>query len=180
MKDMCPQLSDEEKKRLGAVIYEGVICAALILKKPLAQYYVTNITDERIPFTGVIEMTALVDKKYFDGNSLVYLPRYLVQEDPFWHRSDEEVIEAFLSALEAMYPDFRREDVLFWKVSRASQVLPVTTLHYSTDILPPTRTSLKRVFVVNSAQIANGTMNVNEMIGLANKKAAEIIDILWQ
>ena len=180
IESVCPQLSDSEKKRLRAVIYEGVICAVLILKKPLAEYYVTNITDEGIPFTGVIEMTALVDKKYFDGNSLVYLPRYLVQEDPFWHKSDEEIIEAFLSALEAMYPNFGREDVLFWKVSRAAQVLPVTTLHYSTELLPTTRTSLKNVFVVNSAQIANGTMNVNEIIGLANRKAAEITDILQQ
>jgi len=34
------------------------------------------------------------------------------------------------------------------------------------------------VFVVNSAQISNGTMNVNEIVGLANRKAVEIIKML--
>lgn len=178
--ELCPQLSSSEKSRLRNVIYEGILCAVLILKKPLSEYYITNITDEWVPFTGVIEMTALVDNKYFDGNSVVYLPRYLIQEDPFWHKSDEMVIEEFLAALESMYPAFKRTDIVFSNISRASHVLPITTLNYSTELLPPTRTSLENVFVVNSAQIANGTMNVNEIVGLANKKSAEIIDILCQ
>jgi hypothetical protein len=34
------------------------------------------------------------------------------------------------------------------------------------------------VFVVNSAQIAQGTLNNNEVIGLANVKAAELAPYL--
>jgi hypothetical protein len=47
-------------------------------------------------------------------------------------------------------------------------------LQYSTDVLPSTNTSSEHLFIVNSAQIPNGTMNVNEIIGLANRKAKEI------
>jgi hypothetical protein len=50
----------------------------------------------------------------------------------------------------------------------------VTTLHYSDAVLPSTATSLDRVFVVNSAQIANGTLNVNETLALAERKATEL------
>jgi hypothetical protein len=32
--------------------------------------------------------------------------------------------------------------------------------------------------VVNSAQIPDGTMNVNELVALANRKAAELAEIL--
>jgi protoporphyrinogen oxidase len=106
---ICPQLPLPEKQRLSNVTYQGVLCVALILKKPLAGYYVTNITDEWVPFTGVIEMTALVNKNYFDGNSLVYLPRYLTTEDSFWEKSDEEIKDEFLTALEYMYQDFHRD-----------------------------------------------------------------------
>ncbi|MEW6003592.1 MAG: NAD(P)/FAD-dependent oxidoreductase [Nitrospirota bacterium] len=176
--NLCPQLSPSEKERFQNVIYEGVLCASLILKRPMAGYYITNITDEWIPFTGVIEMTALVDKKYFDGNSLIYLPRYLIQEDSFWEKSDEEIKEEFVMTLESMYSTFKREDVLFFKIVRAKYVLPITTLHYSSALLPPTGTSLEHLFVVNSAQIANGTMNVNEIVGLANRKAEEISNLL--
>ena len=171
---LCPQLLSSEKQRFQSVTYQGVLCAALIIKKPLAGYYVTNITDDWVPFTGVIEMTALVDKKCFDGNSLVYLPLYLIERDSYWDKADDEIKDEFLSALESMYPNFHKNEVLSFKISKANHVLAITTLNYSKELMPPMRTSLEHVFIVNSAQIPNGTMNVNEIIGLANRKAEEI------
>ena len=138
----------------------------------------TNITDEWVPFTAVIEMTSLVDKECFKGNALVYLPRYLTHEDEYWKKTDEQIKEDFLSALESMYSSFERRDVLSFDLTVASHVLPVTTMNYSTQLLPPMRTSLNHVYVVNSAQIANGTMNINEIIGHANRKAEEIKSII--
>ena len=171
---LCPELTGAERERLKSVVYQGITCASLLLRRPLAGYYVTNITESWVPFTAVIEMTALVDPSAFGGNSLVYLPRYLTQDDPFWQRSDAEVKEEFLAALERMYPHFRREDVLAFEVSRVREVLAVSTLQYSAQRLPPVRTSLEHIFIVNSAQIANGTLNLNETIGLADQKAIEL------
>lgn len=175
---VCPQLSEHEKNRFEKVVYEGVICAIFIAKKNLAGYYVTNLTDGWIPFTGIIEMTAVVDGAYFGGNSLVYLPRYVSMEDPFWKKEDQEIQEEFVAALEKIYPQFKREDILASKIIRGKNVLPITTLNYSKEVLPPVQTSLKHVFVANSAQIANGTMNVNEIVALANKKAQEITELV--
>jgi len=175
---LCPKLTESENERLSNVKYGRVICLALIVKNSLAEYYITNITDDWVPFTAVIEMTSLVDNGNFDGNRLIYLPLYLDQEDMFWNKNDEDVEYDFLKALESMYPSFTRKDVLFSKISRASHVLPITTLNYTAEALPPTETSLENIFVVNSAQIANGTMNVNEIIGLANRKAKEIASYL--
>jgi protoporphyrinogen oxidase len=173
---VCPQLTDPERVRHGRVVYQGIVCASLLMRRPLAGYYVTNITDSWVPFTAVIEMTALVDRARFGGNTLVYLPRYLAQDDPQWARTDDEVQSEFLAALERMYPDFRREDVLAFHVSRVRYVLAVATLDYSSVALPPVRTSLANVFVANSAQIANGTLNVNETVGLANAQAARLAE----
>jgi len=52
---------------------------------------VTNITDTWVPFTGVIEMSALVDKKNFKDSALIYLPKYLAPNDPMFSKSDEEI-----------------------------------------------------------------------------------------
>jgi protoporphyrinogen oxidase len=175
---LCPQLTDAEKARLERVVYQGVACASLLLKRPLAGYYVTNITEPWVPFTAVVEMTALVGTERFGGHALVYLPRYLTQDDPFWRRSDAEIETEFVDALARMYPDFRRDDVRVFQVSRVKEVLALSTLHYTDTALPPTRTSLENVFVVNSAQIAQGTLNNNEIVGLANLKAAELAPFL--
>lgn len=175
---LCPQLQPAERERLNSVVYQGVTCASVLLKQPLANYYVTNITESWVPFTAVIEMTALVDRDRFAGNSLVYLPRYLTQSDEYWNRSDAEIEAEFLSALERMYPHFRRSDVLVFQVARARVMQAVSTLHYSARSLPRVETSLPHVSVVNSAQIANGTLNVNETVALGNQKVQEVAALI--
>ena len=171
---LCGQLTAAERSRLDAVTYQGIICASLLLSEPLSTYYVTNITDRWVPFTGVIEMTTLVDRARFGGNSLVYLPCYLTQADATWQQPDEQVREQFIAALERMYPAFRREHVMAFNVARARQVLAVSTLDYSDKLLPTVRTSASRVFVMNSAQIANGTLNVNETLDVVNTRLNEL------
>lgn len=171
----CPQLTEAEQARLGRVVYQGVICPSLLLRRPLAGYYVTNLTDPRLPFTGIIEMTALVDPANFGGNSLVYLPRYVSVDDPLWHRTDEEIVEESIDALGRIYPDLVRDDVVATRVGRVRHVLAVSTLDYSADALPPVATSLPRVSVVNSSQIAYGTLNVNETLALADTAVPELL-----
>lgn len=168
---VCPQLSEAERDRLHRVVYQGIICGSMLLRKPLADFYVTNITEDWVPFTAVIEMTALVDRAHFGGHSLVYLPRYVTQTDPAWNASDDELWEANLEALERMYPAFDRRDVVATQMARVREMLAVSTLGYSDSVSPPLTTSLPNVYVANSAQIANGTLNVEETVTLAEQQA---------
>lgn len=170
---ICTQLTVKEKARLNALRYQGIVCASVLLKKSLSEFYVTNITD-RAPFTAVIEMTALVDKCEFGGNALVYLPKYVAPDDFLFEQSDEQIREKFLNALAQMYKHFDRADVLAFQVSRVRQVFALATLNYS-QILPPMETSLENVFIVNSAHIVNGTLNVNETVQLAETAAQKFV-----
>ena len=150
------------------------MCASVLLKQPLAKFYVTNITDSWVPFTAVIEMSTLVDKNEFGGRSLVYLPKYVAPDDPLFEESDESIQARFIAALEKMYPHFTRDDVVDFKISRVRHVVSLTTLHYS-DNLPPVRTSIPNVWAINSAQICNGTLNVNETVKLAEDWSRELL-----
>jgi protoporphyrinogen oxidase len=164
---LCPQLSASETRRHEGIEYLGIICASALMDAPLAEYYVTNITDGGVPFTAVIEMTTLVDRAEFGGRSLAYLPRYAAADDEAWQWSDAEVEERFLSALERMYPHFRREQVRAFRVSRVKHVMALPTLEYS-HRLPPLATNAPHVYAVNSAHIVKGTLNVNEVVELAD------------
>ena len=163
---LVPALSEAEHERLNGVRYQGIVCASLLLKKSLDRFYVTNITDDWVPFTAVIEMSALVDPVEFGGNHLVYLPKYVNPDDSLFDEPDHSIRERFVSALERMYPHFTRDDVLAFRVSRVRQVFAVSTLNYSQSV-PPVTTSVPGVYLVNSSQIANGTLNVNETLQLA-------------
>jgi protoporphyrinogen oxidase len=175
---LCQGLSPNEQARLGRVLYQGVVCPSYLLRRPLKGYYVTNITDAGIPFTGVIEMSALVDREWFGGRHLVYLPRYVTPADPVWQRSDDEIADEFFAALQRMVPDLKAEDVVARRVARAKEVLAISTLRYSTDVMPPLRTSLPHVFIANSAQIAQGTLNVDETVSLAERSATALSELL--
>ncbi|MFM9961961.1 MAG: NAD(P)/FAD-dependent oxidoreductase [Planctomycetaceae bacterium] len=171
---VCPQLSNDEHRRLNGLKYQGIVCASLLLKKPLAKYYVTNITDSWVPFTAVIEMTTLVDPAEFGGRSLVYLPKYVAPDDPLFEVSDDELRTSFIAALKRMYPDFSESDVEAFRVSRVRHVVSLSTLNYS-DNLPPMKTSLPGVFAINSAHIVNGTLNVNETVKLAEDAVRDLL-----
>jgi protoporphyrinogen oxidase len=167
---ICTQLTATEKSQLKRIAYQGIICASLLLEQPLSDFYITNITDSGIPYTAVIEMSALVDRKYFGGRALVYLPKYVAADCPDFELTDEQVKQRFLEALQRMYPRFRQEDLLCFQVSRVKYLLPIPTLNYSSN-LPGISTSIPGLHIVNSSQIVNGTLNANETIQLAESAA---------
>ncbi|QVL31131.1 NAD(P)/FAD-dependent oxidoreductase [Telmatocola sphagniphila] len=165
---LCPLLSESTRKKLGDITYQGIVCASVLLKNKLADYYVTNITETWVPFTAVIEMTALVDPKELGDHHLVYLPKYVAPDDPLFSESDESIKERFLSALEKIYPHFHRDQVLAFQISRVRNVFAVTTKNYSSQV-SPFETEVPGLYLVNSSQIVNGTLNVNESLQLAER-----------
>lgn len=172
---IAPDLTTEEKDKHQAIKYLGVICTTVLLDRQLSPYYVTNITDSDTPFTGVIEMTTLIDPGEIKGNHLIYLPKYVNADDPLLKVADDELCQNFLDDFLHMYPEVTKENVKFCGVSKASQVFSLPTLNYSGK-LPGIKTSMENYFIINSAQIINGTLNVNETIQVAETKLAEILN----
>ncbi|MCA9258037.1 MAG: FAD-dependent oxidoreductase [Planctomycetales bacterium] len=164
----CPELSEAEHERLRGVDYLGIVCASLLLKKPISPYYVTNITDMSIPMTAVIEMTTIVDPAELGGSHLVYLPKYVHCKHELFDRSDDDIQQDFLAALEKMHPHFSRDDVLAFRISRVRNVMALPTLQYS-ERLPAVVTSMPGLYLVTSAQILKGNLNVNETIEIAEE-----------
>lgn len=171
---ICSGLSEPERERLLGVEYLGIVCPSLVLKRSLSEYYVTNITDSGFPFTGVIEMTALVPKENFSGNALVYLPKYETPDAEIFRESDESIRSRFVAALIKMHPELREEDVLAFRVSRVRSVMAIPTLGYLSRV-PKRETTQPGLWIANSAQITDGTLNVNETVRLANETAKSVL-----
>ena len=171
---LCKGLLPSETEKLNNIDYLGVICVAVLLDKSISEFYVTNITDSWIPFTGIIEMSALVDKKHFGGNALIYLPKYVSSEDSLFDQGDEEIKTSFLNFFKKMYPCLSDENIKFTGVARARNVITVSKLNYSQN-LPEVKTSIPNLYIINTAHIQDGTLNVNETIKVAETKLAEIL-----
>lgn len=172
---LCTGLLPIEVERLNNIEYLGVICVAVLLDKPISNFYITNITDSQIPFTGVIEMSALVDNKYLGGKSLVYLPKYVVDNDPLFNESDENIKKYFIDNFKKMYSWLTDDNIKFVGVARAKHVITVAKLGYSAS-LQDVKTSVPNVYIVNTSHIKDGTLNVNETIRVAETKLEEILN----
>jgi len=167
-------LQQDETELLEKMVYQGIVCVSAVLEQELADFYVTNITDGGFPYTGVIEMTSLVDRSQFDGRHLVYLPLYTTQQDPAQEMTEPEIETWFLDELQRMYPGFDPETIVAVRTSKVRYVLPVSTLNHSQHV-PPTWTSVPGVAIVSSAQIVNGTLNVNETLGVVEEALPELL-----
>jgi protoporphyrinogen oxidase len=165
---LCPDLTTAEHERLRAVRYMGVVCASLLLTRPLGPYYLTYITDPATPFTAVVEMTAFVDPAEVGGHTLVYLPKYVEPDDPLLGTTDEEIRAAFWPYLARMYPHVREDDVLAFQVSRVKRVFAIPTIGFS-DAMPSMTTSVPGLHLVGSAQLPFATLNVNDTLGLVDE-----------
>lgn len=171
---LCPALRADERQALRQLRYQGIVCASLLLTRPLGGAYMTYITDERIPFTTVIEMSTLVGHARFGGHHLVYLPKYVPADDPVFEQDDAAVTADFGAGLTRMFPDLQPSDIVASRVTRTRHVLAVPTLHYQAQ-MPPMATSVPGLFVVNSAQIVNAALSVNDTIRLADASAGKLL-----
>lgn len=162
----------------GAVEYLGVVCVVLVTRKPLTHYYVVNIADETIPFTGLIGMSNVVDVKNTDGYNLTYLPRYLLSTDPELEKPDTYFKETFLDGVKRMFPDFPIQDIVGTHVHRAIKVQPLQVLNYS-SMVPSVSTNDPRLHVLNTSQFVNSTLNNNEVIGAVNRFYNDTYSATW-
>ena len=149
------------------VEYLGVICMVLATRKPLTPYYVLNIGDERIPFTGVIGMSTIVDTAETAGLHVTYLPKYVLSDDPVLKAPDEEIRARFLAGLTEMFPSFDQANLESVPIKRAIKVQPLQVLDYST-LVPRPVTRHADFYVLNTAQFVNNTLNNNEVIRNVN------------
>ncbi len=170
---LCPDLAESERSACSSVTYQGIACLSVLLNKPLTKNYITYLMSA-LPFTAVVDMSALVGAKQLQDHGLVYLPRYVRSDDPLLSRDEDSIVEEFLGSLPRVYPEFRRADVVAVRLSRAKYVLPVPTLGYSSK-LPPMRTSVPGLFLASSALITDGTLNVNETLGVAERVLPELL-----
>lgn len=168
LQDICPTDMLIIENANNSIEYLGVICMVLITRKPLTPYYVLNITDDRIPFTGLIGMSNLVSLQETAGCYLSYLPKYVMSDDPLLRLTDTELYKIFMKGLREMFPNLEDKDIESIHFNRAFKVQPLQVLDYST-LVPKVTTQHRDFFVLNTSQFVNSTLNNNEVIHMVDE-----------
>lgn len=172
---LIPAADEAYRAFLGQTEYLGVVCPLFVLERPLTDFWTLNITDERVPFTGIIETTSYIDPQYVGGHHLVYIPKYTAPGSEWQKKSDAEVREFWLSHLEKMFPQFERAWVRHCLVHRERYVEPLHRLN-STHLIPEVRTPVEGLYLATTAQIYPALTNGESV----TRHAHEVAQIISQ
>lgn len=178
-KRLIPAAPQSYRDFLDKTDYLGIVCPLLVLDRPLTGYWTLNITDERIPFTGVIETTTYIDPAYVGGHHLVYLPKYTAPGSKLITQSDDEIRAMWLENLRAMFPDFDAASVRYFLVHRERYVEPLHGLN-SAHLIPAVATPVHRLFLVTTAQIYPALTNGESVTRHGHAAAAVIQQAMAQ
>ncbi len=145
----------------------GIIEGLLLLKKPLSPYYVINITDRSIPFTGILEYTNVADPEDYQGLSVVFISRYIDSRSHEFGVPDREIKPFYLENMKKMFPtyDFDR-DVHAFEIMRTRYLQPVQGLHYSQKV-PDIQTPIQNLYAANTIHITPWPVFTNETLKLS-------------
>jgi len=170
---LIPSADKKYHEFLSKSGYLGIVAPLLVLTKPLTGCWTVNITDDRFPFTGVIETTAYIDPKYVGGYHLVYLPKYTAPGSEWQKKSDDEIKKIWIENLKAMFPDFDADSIKYFLVHRERYVEPLHGLN-ETDLVPKVKTPVGNLFLATTSQIYPALTN-GESVSRHARDAAEII-----
>ena len=170
---LIPAADMKYQEFLGKADYLGIIAPLLVLDRPLSGNWTLNITDDRFPFTGVIETTAYIDPKYVGGYHLVYLPKYTAPGSPWQQKTDDEIKSIWLENLQAMFPDFDKSWIRYFLIHRERYVEPLHGLN-ETDSVPAVKTPIENLYLSTTSQIYPALTN-GESVSRHARESTEII-----
>lgn len=100
----------------------SVVVCILFLKKPLSSHYWTTVSDEKYPFSAIIQQNRLHAKS---SEEIVYLARYCESSDPLMTCADAILLDDWVGKLMKIFPDFAAKDLVESKVVKSKNAAPV-------------------------------------------------------
>ncbi len=159
---------------LNKYTYQSAICVMLVLSKKFSDYYWINIGDFSISFGGIIEHTNLVGVEMYEGNTIIYMSKYLDCKNDYFQYSDEKIISLFVAGLKKIKNDFLDEYILQSHVFRERDAQPIINIGYCR---PNITTPLKNYFWISTHHVYPHDRGVEYAIDQANKISDYIVNL---
>lgn len=163
--------SSETKAYLSSLEYKSAICVMVISDRQWFDRYWINIGDENLPFGGIVEHTNLVSASEYGGRHVMYLSRYLEDDDSLFSLPDMAIVEKFCDGINAVLPDFDRSVVREIRVFRQRNAQPVVPKGY---VAPSMMTEAPGFYWISTHHTYPFDRGINYAIRLANRLVGEI------
>jgi protoporphyrinogen oxidase len=167
-------LSDEYRRRLGAIEYHTAVCLLLELDRRFGPYYWTNIADPEVEFVGLVEHTNFVEPERYNGRRFLYLANYVEPGHELLALDADSLLDRYEPSLRRVNPAFDRSWVLNRWLFREPAAQPIVTVGYE-KLIPPLQTGVPGLVLANTTQIYPEDRGTNYAVRLGDQAAAELL-----
>jgi protoporphyrinogen oxidase len=156
----------------------GCVCVVVKTNITVTDSYITNIADEKLGVTGIIEYSnlnsELKEKIAGGGGAIVYVPFYLHSASERYHESDEFFFEKSVECLCLMNQSISRANIKDMRVFRYEYAQPVQTINFSAKLPPMYSSERKGFYFADTAYGYPRERSINESIKIV-KKLTEVV-----
>jgi protoporphyrinogen oxidase len=172
---ISPSLPPSYTNRLKKLKGIGAMNLVLRLKKPFLTdgTYWLNMSDLNSDILAIVEHTNFMNKKNYNNEHLLYIGNYMPADDPRFSMSEKEILNLYDPWLKKVNPNYKK-NIIGYKLFKAPFAQPIITPNYSRNI-PPTKTPLENVYLVNIEQVYPWDRGTNYSVELGKKAADKII-----
>ena len=127
-----------------------------------------NVNDSDIPFVVAIEISNLIGKAQFGGNSVLYLASYLSSDSEMFRAAPESIFETYSRSLKKVFPHYEESLVTEYRVEKHPFADPIPSLNYSQQ-LPPLKTSIENLYLSDFTRVYPYDKGSDKSIEIANR-----------
>lgn len=166
--------SEQYTKQLKKLRSLAASTLILALNRPFLKnkIYWLNINKNDWPFLAVVEHTNFIDRARYDNQHLVYVGKYLPEDDPLFSYSKEKLFEHYQPYLEQLCPGFQ-ENLVDYYLFKDVQAQPVVGKNHS-RILPEITTPLPDLYWAGMEHVYPYDRGINYAVKLGRAAAKKI------
>jgi len=163
--EIIKNLDLEFSERLSSIKFIGVICGIFRLHDNITAAFWLNINDPRIAANGLIEYTNMNPLEEIRRDKIVYMPFYLPVGNGRFPEDESILQKDFFKMLKIIKPELSTDCLVDFRVFRSHYAQPICNIGFK-DKMPPVKTPIEHLFLLDSTQIYPSDRSLNAMIGL--------------
>lgn len=175
--DLTRSVLPDYSEQLAGVPYLAVVCLLVRAERPATPYFWVNVNDPRVPFNGFVEYSNLNRSAETWGGEVLYVPMYLLADDPRFGWPDDKWTQWLREGLRIVSEDYV-PGITAEVVTRDVYAQPVCRPGFAAR-RPPVKAPAPGLFLVEASQLYPSDRCLSGMIGLASlaaRRAEEMVE----
>jgi protoporphyrinogen oxidase len=121
----------------------------------------------------VAEHTNFVDRRNYDNKHMIWVGKYLDQDNPLWTMKKEKLLEKIIPYLKKINPNFEKSWIKRSFFTRFEYAQPIMTKNYS-KLIPKMKTPISGLYIANMNNVYPWDRGTNYALKAGKEAAIEM------